>query len=535
MLNSLVRFPLHPLFIALYAVLAILANNIFDARVQSAGRALILSAILAMVLCAVTYLLRRQLHTACTVASVLLAGFFSYGHLYDWGRQLSPMASEIVRHRFLLPTFVALVALSVLYLWGRPQISRALTPALNLAGLALVIMPIASVVRGELEVQRLSSVRDDSQDSCRLSISAGKETRDVYYLVFDEYARADVLAESYAIDNGEFISALERRGFFVADGSQSNYANTGMSLASSLNMDYLPLEGQSWQESENDYWTGIADNEVRRQLACVGYSVVGFDSGYDWSTWEDADVFLSPIQGREGTALSAGLNAFEALLVYSSLLRVAVDASIALPEVLIPDLGAPMERHRQRILFTLEVLEGSVFELRAPKFVFAHVIAPHRPFVFGPEGEARGAGEIFTLIEQPDQDQVSETVAYTDQIQYINGRILRAVDEILASYPAGQEPIIVLQADHGPDISQEGRMRIFNAYYLPAEGSNNLYESISPVNTFRVIFNTHFGADYELLPDVSCYSRYDSLRDFRAIPNPQAEDLDLATAVEICG
>ena len=48
-------------------------------------------------------------------------------------------------------------------------------------------------------------------------------------------------------------------------------------------------------------------------------------------------------------------------------------------------------------------------------------------------------------------------------------------------------------------------MRIFNAYYLPEGGNENLYETITPVNTFRVVFNTYFGGRYELLPDKSWY------------------------------
>jgi len=45
-----------------------------------------------------------------------------------------------------------------------------------------------------------------------------------------------------------------------------------------------------------------------------------------------------------------------------------------------------------------------------------------------------------------------------------------------------------------------------NAYHLP-EGVNGagLYPSISPVNSFWVIFNRYFGQDLELLPDRSYF------------------------------
>jgi len=47
---------------------------------------------------------------------------------------------------------------------------------------------------------------------------------------------------------------------------------------------------------------------------------------------------------------------------------------------------------------------------------------------------------------------------------------------------------------------------ILNAYHLPGDGNSQLYDSISPVNTFRVIFNQYFGADLKLLEDRSYYS-----------------------------
>jgi hypothetical protein len=51
-------------------------------------------------------------------------------------------------------------------------------------------------------------------------------------------------------------------------------------------------------------------------------------------------------------------------------------------------------------------------------------------------------------------------------------------------------------------------MEILNAYYLPGVDPNLLYNTISPVNTFRIIFNQYFGAHYDLLPDTSYYSEF---------------------------
>lgn len=82
-------------------------------------------------------------------------------------------------------------------------------------------------------------------------------------------------------------------------------------------------------------------------------------------------------------------------------------------------------------------------------------------------------------------------------------------------------PIIILQADEGPipkryldelldfnwrhatEKEFRQKMGILNAYYLPGVNKDILYPSITPVNSFRVIFNLYFNTNIELLPDES--------------------------------
>jgi hypothetical protein len=42
---------------------------------------------------------------------------------------------------------------------------------------------------------------------------------------------------------------------------------------------------------------------------------------------------------------------------------------------------------------------------------------------------------------------------------------------------------------------------ILNALGFPGANTKVLYPTISPVNTFRMLFNLYFGAHYRLLPD----------------------------------
>ena len=106
--------------------------------------------------------------------------------------------------------------------------------------------------------------------------------------------------------------------------------------------------------------------------------------------------------------------------------------------------------------------------------------------------------------------------AYRDQSAFITVRIEETIEKILARSP--EPPIIILQSDHGSELKLDmtdvnntdlhERMSILNAYFFPDRKYDGLYSRISPVNSFRVVFNTFFGGNLELLPDRSYFSTW---------------------------
>ena len=111
---------------------------------------------------------------------------------------------------------------------------------------------------------------------------------DVYFIILDGYARADVLEEVFDFDNGEFLQALERQGFYIANSSHSNYNKTLLWIASAINYAYLPdLLGHEPVEGDN---THIQDllirSRARTQLEALGYETVAFRSSYLRTEWK---------------------------------------------------------------------------------------------------------------------------------------------------------------------------------------------------------------------------------------------------------
>ena len=64
---------------------------------------------------------------------------------------------------------------------------------------------------------------------------------------------------------------------------------------------------------------------------------------------------------------------------------------------------------------------------------------------------------------------------------------------------------------------QSDAFPILNAYYFPRRDYDNLYEGITPVNTFRVVFDTYFGQSFDILKDRYYFSRATKKQAFREV------------------
>jgi len=180
----------------------------------------------------------------------------------------------------------------------------------------------------------------------------------------------------------------------------------------------------------------------------------------------------------------------------------------------------PYIRHRDRILFQLSELDR-LGSQPGPKFVFVHILAPHDPFVLGPAGEFVYRDYPFSLnFDLENAEWPKYVKGYTGQVTYLNQRVLQAMTNILRT--SRTPPVIILQGDHGiPRMANASeRDDIFEAYYFPGDGRSTLYATITPVNSFRLIFNTYLGGTFPLLPDLSLISN-PAATPFQFTPNPE--------------
>ncbi len=316
------RLPLHPFLFAVYPILALLAFNISEVDFSSGLRPLALSVLLAGILILVFYAFYRDWKRTALISTMILILFFSYGHIYLLLKGVAVGGFYLFRHRTLVPLWIVLAGLGIWWAAHRSMNSTSLTYTLNIVGLVLLIFPIFQLV--SFFVQNQASETNTEKNTSALNLKANGQAPDIYYIILDGYGRSDILKNEYAYDNSDFLNGLRSLGFFIADCAQSNYAQTQISLASSLNFNYIDALSNRFIPGSDDR-TGldalIHHGLVRQSLEKAGYTTVAFATGFLATELSDADYFLGP-QRSIGE-----LNEFESLLMETTFARLLQDGN----------------------------------------------------------------------------------------------------------------------------------------------------------------------------------------------------------------
>jgi len=513
------KFPVYPILLAVFPILSLWAANLQYIRPESTFRSFLTILFGTSIFWGVLTAILRNIHKAAIITSITGILFSSYGRLYPLIENFSVLGLNIGRHRFLLGFMgVVLIAIFWCIIKTRKDLSRIL-PVMLLVSLGLLALPSIQIASHLMKETNLKSVNLSAQvstqrrDKALIPLNAFPQDQlpDIYYIILDSYGRADVLNDCFGYNIQPFLESMEELGFVAAAESQTNFTITDLSLAAALNMDYpqsFAIEPkQASDPAVLHEWT--VHNTVRNSLERIGYQSVAFDSGYGISQWNDADVYY--VRSSSMRWLLGGINPFEDMYLNTTIgtLIFQFESKMATSVRVFLD-GAHLE-HRQRMLDIMDNLV-KVPDNPAPTFAFAHILAPHNPFVFGPDGEYISRNTPFTLNNDPDtRNGFAYINGYTDQVAYLNKRFYEIISEILRKSEI--PPVIILQGDHGPSkwvTSVSGRSDILNLYYFPG-AEDVIYPTISPVNSFRLIFNSLFDANLPLIADQTFFTTHSTI------------------------
>jgi len=453
----------------------------------------------AAFLCAAYFLFRKNLAKAVLLSVALFILFFSYGHIKNILDGIVLLGLDVGRDRHVLGVFGIILATLFFVLYRSRSDLRPIVFFFFRFGVVLLAISLFSVARFAAFSESWSIYDIMSRDYAPVAgTNSNGANPDIYYIILDGYAQESTLRSIYEFDNTSFLKSLRERGFFVPTASRANYAQTHLSLASSLNMDYLPTLPKESTDFSPTFQL-IRKNAVSDFLRTRGYRFVHIGSGMVEMTNRNPYADIDFRNGR-----------------FDEFTTIALESSAAYPFV-----RSQIEaQERDRVLYSFNKLK-EIPLLGGPNFIFSHIVVPHPPFVFGPNGERIDDPNLRLYENNPWLLKRH----YIDQLQFTNKKTLETIDAIIK---ASKTPsIIILQGDHGTastgsgykgleeptEILAKERMKIFAAYRLPGH-EEAIPEEITPINAFRKIFNAYFDANFSELPNKSYFSHYERPFDF---------------------
>jgi len=492
------RFPpFHPILLAAWPILFLLAENAGEAEPAEAVVPIAVSVGVAVAIVAVVRLLGASLERAALVGSIGMVVVLLFGHVTD---ALAPLGQS--EGRILVAWLVLGGAAVLLALWvprGVATASRSLN-ALSavLVASSLISLVVADVRHAAAPAAATGPRAAPRSDRPRPSITPGTTDRDIYFIVVEDYGSPRSIAQYLGVRDDGFFDWLDASGFTVLRDTISNYGRTPLSMASMLNMTYLDAvaaaEGPDSEQYRpiNDLVSGSA---VARFLKDRGYTIAQLGSQY-YLTARSSLADVNPQFDQTSDFLG---------VLYETTIFPAIATRLGFQD-------AFTQRRTNYEAFQWQLATfPSLRALPGPKLVFTHLFLPHHPWVVDEDGAyvTAAADRRRTSLEQREA-----------QWRVVD-RSVRAMLEPLLSGPEETRPIIVLTTDEGPnpdgmpvvkgdiawsratDAQLDQKFSIFAAYYLPGSGAPGPGPTMSSVNAWRFVLDRYFDAGLGLLPDRS--------------------------------
>lgn len=448
-----------------------------------------------MLLLILGMLLFRSLRKAALFAFLANLANFYLGTVQD----------QMIFHNFLFPAAKISVLLILFFLLmtgifykfdASIRNTRKYITFLNLLMIVFIVIDIFNVVTVSSETT-ISKYEGYSLEN-KLIDSIDKDSLpDVYFILLDEYAGTSSLRDGMNFSNEEFLNFLRGKGFFVADSSRANYNSTLYSMASILNLTYLPVK-EAKGENRSDVkpaYNSIANNQLSELLQQRGYE---FYNNSWFSMRNIRQLPNSSLERAERDFITAQtvLNRFRR----KGLLRASRIFGWRKVESRIM---------RESKVYNMELTENLERALNnptlaAPRFIYTHFSMPHYPFYFDQNGKEYSLDSLARISDM-------NSSHYLEYLLYCNYRLKELIEKIIAK--AIRPFVIFIVSDHGyrnmPGLDWDNR--VYSSFFAVLDSRGRKFDmpnTISNVNIFRLWLNAEFGDKLASLPDSSFVVRF---------------------------
>jgi len=387
----------------------------------------------------------------------------------------------------------------------------------NSMAVILVVMVLVNIGTYSFEKSFYDELNDYAPN-LSLGVSEKYGSPDVYILILDAYANQFVLQKFFDYDNQEFIDSLIEQGFFIPNKyTNSNYAPTELSVTSILNMDYIDnfVPSAVSEKYKVELQNKLSNNNIVMQnFKAMGYKNIGLDSGWTGARVIDiADENLCD-NSRQNARIFYNLKGNTIVRSIDLVISNSLDQLSTINNLINLNQVPIDHQKRQKVLCNFSELPQINKNFEDPVFVYWHIPAPHAPWVFDSNGD------LPPYTDPLMKNILKRQMAYVNEMEFINKKVIESTEKLISD--SDNKPIIIILSDHGTRIrdneltdDEKNIIKYGNlmAFYLPNKVDPLTYET-TPVNTFRLIFNSYFNGNYKILENKVFESSGTEFRDW---------------------
>ncbi|THU30439.1 hypothetical protein FAM09_30240 [Niastella caeni] len=429
-----------------------------------------------------------------TALIVIILLFF--GAMHDFVKKLS-VPDLFKQYRFWLPFLSAIVIGSIIFLRKSAKEFLSLNRYLFITFGVLCIWELLHLGFNVVSKENKNNIlfADTSFDKkLHPAYDSTQSSPSIYFIILDAFTSSSCLKKEFNYDNAGLDSFLTGKGFYIVTNSKSNYPVTPYSIASFLNFSYLKDEVTAQEMTARDRirgGTSVGANRLVPYLERKGYNIFNYSIfNLNGHPVQGADYFYSLKQRMlSGQTL---LGRIQRDIFWN--VRTFIGQS-------------PKEYHKQMVKHSNDYIYDKLNGLKAaagypstkPKFVYCHLMLPHGPYIFHRDG---------TFVQDSEQKPADEKKAYLDQLIFARQLLKSAINTIFKKDTLNK--IIVVAGDHGfRDYGTSDKIpqtfENLHAIYFYDKNYQSLHDSLTPVNTFRIVLNQYFQEHLVPLRDTSIF------------------------------
>jgi Sulfatase len=467
---------------------------------------LLLSIVLTAFIYQLTVSLLKDKNKSSLFSFFLLLFLFTFGALHDTLKQIVPV-KFFSSYRFILPLSFLLMVIVFVMLKRKKKVSfSGLFLYLNTVCLCLLLYEAGDAVINYKKYKEGSALIDPdfkvfNQYRTNQSVQDSLKP-DIFFLLFDAMPSTKAMKETWRYNNSMLDSFLLKEQFFISQKSKSNYNLTVLSVSSTFTMNYLPSIDTTGDEIKMYFKASasILHNSFTKILRKEGYTIKQYQPiSFNNTDWEGGLFFEQMLQ------MNYFYQTFPGRIYRDLWWNVSRLSTNKKKRQSFLEFENRNTKAEKELYETINLVKNICsVKSKQPKMVYAHFMLPHDPYIFDSSGKRKSAHLTFNIKEE-DQPK-----AFIQQVQFANQIIKNLVTEIKTRNK--KNTIIIVEGDHGfrNILGKKGYM-IFenlNALYFPDQNYQMLYDSVSPINSFRIILNNFFSANLPLLKDSSIFIPY---------------------------